>query len=259
MRTLLLILLTALSCTAQVRVSGTAHITGTAHLKTTHTVGGGGGGVCDSINDASLVAYWKLEEASGTRSDSKGANTLTESSATSSAGGKIGNAAAFTGSSYLFISDNAALSMGSHSFSVLAWVYITEERTFQGVVDKPTEYRLVSTGNDWEFVVYDSVSGSSSVVINQALATNTWYLFAARYDHGQKKATLSINAGTVSTSSTALANGPIDGTQLFHIGVDTARDYSRVRLDEVLVSKRLLTDEEVSAFYAAGAGCRPTL
>ena len=61
-----------------------------------------------------LIAYWKLDEASGTRNDSKGANHLTDNNTVTQAVGKVGNAAQFTlaNSEYLSIADNADLSAG---------------------------------------------------------------------------------------------------------------------------------------------------
>ena len=50
----------------------------------------------DGTLPTNLIAYWKLGEASGTRSDSKGSNNLTDNNTVTSAAGKWGTAGQFT-------------------------------------------------------------------------------------------------------------------------------------------------------------------
>src|SRR5690348_11404000 len=68
----------------------------------------------------SLVGYWKLDEASGSRADSAGANTLTDNNTVAGLAGLISNAGDFErdNSESLSIADNAALSMGDIDFTL---------------------------------------------------------------------------------------------------------------------------------------------
>jgi hypothetical protein len=70
-----------------------------------------------------IVAFWELEEASGTRNDSASTNHLTDNNTVTQNTGKVGNCAEFNGANeYLSIADNAALSAGDTDFSFNVWV-----------------------------------------------------------------------------------------------------------------------------------------
>ena len=82
---------------------------------------GGAGGVAlpwyeqDSDLANSLVAFWKLDEASGQRNDSIGTNHLADNNTVLSAAGKVYPLAATfaaDANEYLSIASNAALSAG---------------------------------------------------------------------------------------------------------------------------------------------------
>jgi hypothetical protein len=82
-------------------------------------------GGCDTVNDGSLVAYWRLDEASGNATDTKGSSTLTDNNTVTSAAGKISTSRQFTAanSEFLSIADNAALSTGNIDFWIGGWIY----------------------------------------------------------------------------------------------------------------------------------------
>src|SRR5262245_62023817 len=67
-----------------------------------------------------IVAYWTLDEASGTRNDSVGSNHLTDVNSTPSGTGKINNGADFNGSNQHLDGANPCASRGA--FSVSAWL-----------------------------------------------------------------------------------------------------------------------------------------
>src|SRR3990167_8248201 len=73
----------------------------------------------------SLMAYFKLDEASGTRVDSKSTNDLTDNNTVTQAVGKVANAAQFTSanSEYLSIGDTLDLSTGDIDFTISGWMY----------------------------------------------------------------------------------------------------------------------------------------
>ena len=77
----------------------------------------------------SLVAYWELDEASGTFADSQGSNTMTENNGVTYGvtGMGLGDAVGFVRASeeYLNCPEDASLEWADESFSFIAWIYLT--------------------------------------------------------------------------------------------------------------------------------------
>ena len=117
-----------------------------------------------------LIAFWELEEASGTRNDAHGSNHLTDNNTVAQGTGKVGNCADFEldNSEYLSIADNAALSVGDEDFTIQAWFNIEANPGFrQGIVGKS------SGGADGYWLKWEPsyVAGQHRVV---------WYLGVVR-------------------------------------------------------------------------------
>ena len=74
-----------------------------------------------------LIAYWTLDEASGTRVDAHGNNDLSDNNTVTSTTGKVGDAAAFAtaNSEYLSRADNADLSVGNIDFTFDLWLNLS--------------------------------------------------------------------------------------------------------------------------------------
>lgn len=214
-----------------------------------------------------LVAYWRLEEASGTRVDATGrGNDLTDNNTVTNTTGKLGNGAFFVraNSEHLSRADNADLSIGAAtSFTVSLWVRfsVASLTSFQSLV---TKYADASASNR-EFLIY-AVGGSSFKMIVRGGASeqtitdsigyveNTWYHIIAGYDHVAQQAFIAHNAGTLTTlSHTAGIN---DGAAIFEIGVYSAAGstYLDGTLDEVGLWKRVLTSAERTQLYNSGNG-----
>ncbi|MDA2917638.1 hypothetical protein MYX64_12505, partial [Nitrospinae bacterium AH_259_B05_G02_I21] len=85
-----------------------------------------------------LKAHWKLNEASGTRSDSHGSNDLTDNNTVGQAAGKIGNAADFirVNSEYLSIADNADVSAGDVDITWALWVWLDDNTNSHSLIGK---------------------------------------------------------------------------------------------------------------------------
>jgi hypothetical protein len=65
-----------------------------------------------------LIAWWSMDETSGTRFDSHGTNALSDNGNVGTTTGVVGNAASFDGlDDYLSIADNLALSTGDIDWS----------------------------------------------------------------------------------------------------------------------------------------------
>lgn len=207
----------------------------------------------------SLSGFWELEEASGTRNDSHGANHLTDNNTVTQNTGIVGNAAEFVtaNSESLSIADNASLGY-SGDFSVAIWFYLTG-----------TNHCLASKGNgsfaqnEWDFTTSFTsgrtlnfgVYQSGGTVVNASIVppvpTNAWHLAIGTYEAATRIVTLSYDAGTRVTNT--LASDPARKSQPFSLGT-LGSNYWSGRLDQAGLWKRLLTEAEEDWLYNAGAG-----
>lgn len=226
---------------------------------------------CDSLNDSSLKAYWKLDEASGDALDSKGTNTLTETSGTiDSTTGKLTNARDFEAgdTEWFEVADNTDLSAGDIDFTFGCWVKAESLVNFPTIANKgwlvtPTtnsEWRLLySTGvSRFIFSVCKSTTAVAVTANNfGAASTGTWYHICVWHDSVNDQTGISVNAGTPDTASTSA--GVNDGTSSFQLGAVSAQSlYWDGLIDEAFFTKRVLTSGERTALYNAGAGCLPS-
>ena len=202
-----------------------------------------------------------MDETSGTRADSAGANTLTDNNTVGSAAGKIANAALFAAASTEFLSsaDNTALSMGDFDFSIGLWFFATtslDQRTIiakgDGNTSNGTEYALYLIANTLRF---DVMSGSAAdTIVSAALSLSTWYYALARYNAAANTLHLSIN--DVAVSPVSYSGGSYDSAHPLNIGrwpVFNAWYFDGL-LDEVGIWKRYLSDAEGTLLYNGGNG-----
>ena len=200
-----------------------------------------------------LEAFWKLDEASGSRADSSGnGRTLTDNNTVTQATGKVGNAAQFTAanSEYLSRADEAGLSFGNNvSFSISVWVYgDTWTGAQREIINKnTTEWRLrISNAGRPIF----SLPGST-LTHSATLSLATWYHIVAWYDAVADVSGMAINDGTPET--TADATGATDGTNELRVGrLGTA--YFDGRIDALGIWRRVLTAAEITQLYNSGSG-----
>lgn len=216
-----------------------------------------------------LVAYWKLDEASGSRADTVGSNTLTDNNSVGQNTGKISNCAQFNAASsrYLSIADNTAISMGDVDCTFMVWVYfdnktasINGQRFFSKDDNGTNREYLVgyeNTANKFTIIVWGSSSGGN---FKQVYATSfgapsnsTWYCIFAWHDATANTVNISVNNGT--TDSTAHTTGIYDGAAALQIGgYNSTAQFMDGRLDEMGIWKRVLTSGERTALYNGGSG-----
>lgn len=94
-------------------------------------------------------------------------------------------------------------------------------------------------------------------VDSAVLVAGTDYLFTAIYDYAARTLTLKVNGVTVDTATSA---GPYSGTlPVIEFGSYTAAgaNYPKGVADELTIWLRAVSDDEVSAFYAAKAAPSP--
>lgn len=210
----------------------------------------------------SLISYWKLNEASGTRLDSHLANHLTDNNTVTSATGKIGNAASFASASseYLSIADNASLSVADEDFTIGAWVNMSakaSDRFFIAKDDNSSrDYGLYySSGSDrFTFYVFTPGGAYSEIRANNLgiPAVSTWYYIVAWHDSVNNTLNIQVNNGTA--DSVAHSAGARDQSAPFWIGRGGGSGYVDGLIDEVGFWKRVLTSSERALLYGSGSG-----
>jgi len=204
----------------------------------------------------SLISFWELNEASGTRNDSHGTNHLTDVNTVTSNTGKIGNCGQFTraNSEELTIASNAGLQAGDVDLSIAYWVYIDSSAEC-GHVAK-------SNGTTWEYLCYNTIGalrfygessgGSSFDVSGGAFSTSTWYFIVSYHDSVNNLAGISVNAAAPVTSAFSL--GLRSTTDTFRIGSEGGINFMDGRIDQVGFWKRVLTPTEITQLYNGGNG-----
>lgn len=215
-----------------------------------------------------LTAFWRLEEASGTRVDLKGTNHLTDNNTVTQATGKVGQAAQFTlaNSEYLSVADNADVSTGDVDFTFCCWVYLDAKATIQIILGKVdgtagnAEYQLIynSATDRFAFDLYRAVDTAVSAVANNfgVPAVATWYFIRVWHNAAADTVNIRVNEGTVNSVATGGALQG-SGTAEFDLGRRASAGsnfYFGGRLDAVGLWKRVLTDAEGAELYAGGGG-----
>ena len=215
-----------------------------------------------------LLAWWKLEEASGNRLDSVGTNPLvpqgTVAQITNGAG-KIGNALYMNGTAgtHLSVADNATLSAGPNmSVTVSCWVYVTTTGSSMGFVGKGSssvslfnmEYMLWQSGGQWHFIVGNGAGTTTTATSSFTPVINQWCLLIGWYDHVADIQYIQVNNGTPNQIANTI--GSYDSALPFEVGRTGGQAAQSLsgRLDMVGFWKRVLTAQERSDLYASGAG-----
>ena len=221
----------------------------------------------------SLVAYYRCDEASGTRADSSGNGyALTDNNTVGSATGNISALAAdFVAASFETLSSTAAGLIAPFTIAA-AWTWVLWIRP-----DSPTETVLaepISSSNGSKGIMCRrrglTAFGSSSVAwdiinnagtahrVEQATNTpiNTWSMVALKYD-GAGSAYARTNASTTTAVS---VSGTLTPYSTFRLG-DRANDIHANfdgRIAHVGLWSRALTSGELDQLYNSGAGLDPT-
>lgn len=222
-------------------------------ILTTQVASGGG-----SSFPAGAVAHWKLNEASGTRNDSVGANHLTDNNTVTMQAGKIGNAAEFVSanSEYLSIADNADLSTGDIDFTIACWVKPNDVSANHGVYMKGSgyiEYMLQYEPGSGQFKFYmaDLAVGGNIATSGLTVSSGTWYFIVCWYDAAAN--TVSIRVNDVSTFTSSYSGGNTSTPSNFQIGQGFGNYWDGL-IDSVTLWKRVLTGAEITTLYNGGLG-----
>lgn len=211
-----------------------------------------------------LVAYWKLDEASGaTRVDAHATFDLTDNNTVGAAAGKINDAASFNGFPWLSRASSAEFQPGDTSFSFSAWVKLTDKTNTRAVLGKsnsPNEEYFLSYDTSADRLQFWVYSAATYNAVNAdtlgSPSSGTWYFIACGYDAAANECWISVNDGTVDTLG-SVASGPTGSTEPFRVGAYNDSNGAIMMnglIDEVGYWSRRLTAQEITDLYNGGAG-----
>lgn len=213
-----------------------------------------------------LIAYWNLDEASGSAADSVGSNTLTADNAPVSMTGKVGNGRAFVAASQqrLKITSPTGLAPGTGDFSISMWFRYTGSVTnnsllnwgMQSSVNKYIWILLLSGALQVQFV--DGLSGNNSMSTGLTFTTNTWHHIVCVFNRDGNMTTYKNGVSSANNSITGHQGDftPITAFALGNYGTSNSLPLDGA-LDEVKIWHRVLTASEVYADYVNGVNGLP--
>lgn len=223
-----------------------------------------------------LVSWWKLDEASGSRADAHGTNTLTDNNTVASATGKQSNAGDFEAgnSEYLSITDASQSGLDfSGDMTVQAWVKFESlpSTNAMAIISKMTgapsgRAYFFGYDNGWHsganrllFFAYESSSLYTRGYYSWTPTTGVWYHLVAVYSSAsQGSVTFYIDGTAQTTTHDNQTGGTIqNSSQPFRIGADDDGGVGRYfdgLIDEVAVWGRALSSGEVTTLYNGGSG-----
>ncbi len=213
------------------------------------------------VNPGTPISCWDLEEASGTRADAFGGNTLTDVNTVTQATGIVGFAADFelNNTEYLSHTDNASLSTGDIDFSLAGWFKLEsigaqQELASKYGADGSREYELfVSSTNKPTFLIRDGSNAVGTATWGSAVSASTWYFVLAWHDAAANVVGITIDNGTAVTNSTTGA--PPDTNGAFFLGTRNAGTFPLDGvLDQWTFYKTVLTTSNGTYLYNSAAG-----
>jgi hypothetical protein len=229
-----------------------------------------GGGASPLLTD--LVAYWKLDETSGTRFDSVGTNNLSDFNTVGFAIGKIGNAASFVraNTEYLLSSSNVFDIATNEDFALSFWYKGTGTPSpnvneiilgkggfndanggwYLNLQQSPQRFQLAFTD-----ITGSSVLGTGSTNYNDG----SWHHIVLNFDRsGDALVIVDGNTGTPEvTLDISSKTGAVQSTADFFLArfASGASINFSGELDELGFWKgRILTNTEITQLYNGSAG-----
>lgn len=192
-----------------------------------------------------LISWWPMDETSGTRVDSHGANDLTDNNTVTYAAGKVGNSALFTeaNSEYLTLSSPPQPNALSLSF----WFRYTGAAVdFLFDIANGVDI-YINAGN-----MYNRLHAGVAPVIT-GVSVDTWYHYVYTHNTSANTHTHYVNTSPVVLTGNNLA---LTSTLwIFGWRTSLAAGHSlNGQLDEFAAWDREIISGEVSELYNSGAG-----
>lgn len=217
----------------------------------------GGSGAAPSPLLTGLIAYWKLDEASGPRIDSAGSNNLADANSVGSVTGVIGGAAGFVSTSSQSLSCPPLL--GGATWSVSLWLKVASggaTRSIFGAYNDASQTSPFCFLDATNRVSLDQFPPSGgSFVSATPLLNDVWYhIVVVQANLTTRK--LYINAGEEGTHSEGYTGS---APNIFRLGArggasGALSSFQNGDIDEAGVWSRALTPAEITQLYNGGAG-----
>ena len=172
--------------------------------------GSGVSGFTGSISNAitnGMIAYFKLDEISGSRQDSYGSHLLQDLNTVGFTDGRVGNAARFVASQSesLLQNNTSSLQVGSTSITWAGWVYVASsgERTIfaKRDYDEKTVLLMHDSGVNASTALLDSSFNNFPITANSGAKLDTTF---ARY--GSSSLYIQGSSGFASISNNGIFN-----------------------------------------------------
>lgn len=195
-----------------------------------------------------LVAFWKLDEASGVRVDATGrGNHLADNNGVARVAGKVGNAAGFNGvDQYLSRASNADLQIDG-SFSLAGWFKGNSVSHLVAKGTSPPEYRFFIGDDGLAWTIIDDLGAEYSAIAGAV--DNNWHFFVAWHDADLNQVGLAFDGGAPITAACGV---PRALTGDFNLSYEL--DPYLGTLDAIGIWKRVLTSDERAELWNSGAG-----
>src|SRR4051794_3144587 len=213
----------------------------------------GGSATCVTV-PAGAVSWWR---AQGNAVDDKGTNNGTLNGGAITAGGKVGQAFSFNGTSaYVSAPDSASLHPAN--LSVEGWFFVSGNLgTTRMIVSKPSgtgveDSFFVYVANDETIAAGVGTSAATDILASTVTVTpSTWHHFAYTYDGSTQAIYLDgtlANAAITATAAGYTANP-------FLIGADNDNgsftNFFNGSIDEVTLYNSVLTAGQIASIYGA--------
>jgi RHS repeat-associated protein len=218
---------------------------------------------------AGLVAWWSMDETSGTRNDSHvNALHLSDNNTVTSQTGKNGDAADLEKDTleYFSRSSSSVLQMSVSDIYVSAWIKAEDTIANNAVIlskrnstTTEAEYLLrITPSKKVEFVVWNTAGGYTVATTTMTITEGQWYFVEGWTDKANKTAYVNINNDApVGVTWPANENRNGTGPAEFLIGArnnNGIADYWDGLIDEVTLYKRKLSAGERTWLYNNGVG-----
>jgi len=218
----------------------------------------------DGIKEG-LVAWYDLEEASGTRSDAHtNGLDLTENGTIGSTTGQVGDAAdkASAGTDSLYHADDSLLDI-TGDLTLAGWVkYDAKTRIFP-IIGKSNgtgnqrSYLLYkqTDSNKMRFLVSDDGTSAGNTIIESSstFGTGAWYFVVGVLSAGGTMELFVNNSSEGTATAPSAIYSSTSRLELWNINGGTATTESG-NLDSVAIWNRALSTDEITTLYNSGSG-----
>ena len=213
-----------------------------------------------------MVAYWKLDENSGTTFADSSENAITAPGTCTSAAcpspvsGRISRGQQFA-SDTITVPANAIFDWSAgESFSVEVWVKtsaaISSEEILVGRTENGGSLRwevgIAETGKAYARAVAADGSGGPRLIGGPALTNNQWHHIVFTRDAGASTDSLFVDSAKVGNATVTFTDGFYSDSAPVEIGSSNGTGYFSGTIDEVALYRAALSDSQVIQHYNDG-------